>query len=204
VIMSKRILSAFRGNCKKNAHPLTSKSFLRSSVFKGYKYAFIGLAAGVFLMSAGSGCVGTKRMAVVDTAVTCSEALRYGLQNYSDSEVEIFLDEGEANGDMDGCWIPVITHSLDENRDIPKRHLVQAVKVFNKRRYEDVFHKAMYRYFAALSKQPNTYGPVDRQVLEEYCSYLINRVASSRNENLNNAKLLCKRLDRDLYARLFK
>jgi hypothetical protein len=202
--MSKRIFNAFRYHCKNKAQPLTSKSFLRSSVFKGYTYAFIGLAAVVFLVSAGSGCVGTKRAAVVDTAVTCSEALRYGLQNYPDTEIEMFLDKAEANGDMEGCWIPVITRSLDENRDIPKRHLVTAVKVFNKRRYEAVFHKAIYRYFAALSKQPDTYGSVERQILEDYCSYLINRAASRRNENLNNAKLLCKRLDRDLYTRLFE
>ena len=162
------------------------------------------IASGIILLTGALGCFGQKRAAVVMPETTCSEALASGLQNYSDNEIAELLDESLVEKDVDGCWIPMMTYSLNENRDIPHRHLVEAVKVFNKRRYGNLFHKAMYRYFAALSENPDNYRPEDKRLLEEYLSYLINSAESSRDKHLRQAKLVSRKLDRNLYARLFE
>jgi len=168
------------------------------------KTVFIFLLMG-FVVTAGLfGCVSQKRMAVVKTEPTCAEALAEGIQGLSDYEVSQILDSALASKDTDGCWIPIMKQSLSENRDIPHRHIVEAVKTFNKHRYEGFFHKAVHRYFANLAKNPEKYRPEDQRFLETYCSFLINNAENSRDKHLRQAKLFCRSLDQNLYARLFK
>ena len=150
-----------------------------------------------------SGCFGAKRVVVMHQP-TCSQALIVGLHHYSDEEISTLLDKAVAENDTQGCFIPLITHSLNENRHIDRRHLTEAVKIFNQRRYNTLFHKAMYRYFAELAKYPESYRPQDRTLLETYLSHLINTAENSADEQLAQAKLLCRTLDSHLYARLFE
>ena len=108
------------------------------------------------------------------TGPTCEEALSTGLQGFSDNELAMFLDNSLAEDRKSECWIPIMETSLNENREIPHRHLAEAVKTFNKRRYEALFHKAVYRYLSDVAKGKAAYRPEDRLLLENYCSFLIN------------------------------
>ena len=164
----------------------------------------IFLSIGIFLISGVFGCVGQKRMSVIKPEPTCAEALAAGIKAYSDYEIAQLLDSALENKDMDGCWIPLVKQCLDDKREIPARHLVEAVKTLNTNRHEDYFHKAVYRYFAGLAENPEKYRPEDRRFLETYLSFLINTAESNRDKHLGQAKLLCQKLDRNLYARLFE
>lgn len=159
-----------------------------------------GLVIGILL----AGCVSAKKVAVIPPQPVCSEAAAGDLSDLTDSELIGLLDGAVDGSGLDDCWIPLMQASLDENREIPQAHLVKAVKTFNKRQYEPYFHKALYRYFKAITDNPGVYRPEDRKLLETYCSYLINSAESSRDRNLRQAKLLCRKLDGNLYARLFE
>ena len=151
-----------------------------------------------------AGCVTQKKATVVLAKPTCEEALSGRLRILSDSEVGDLLDKALREDRIDGCWIPLMEISLTENRGIPRKHLVKAVKVFNKHSYEALFHMAVHRYFADIAKGASRYREEDRKLLGAYCSYLINSVVSAEDQNLKQAKLLCRKIDRDLYARLFE
>jgi len=126
------------------------------------------------LMIGVSGCVWDRKAVVVGAAPTCEEALSTGLQGFSDDELALFLDSSLAEDRKSECWIPIMETSLNEHREIPHRHLAEAVKTFNMRRYETLFHKAVYRYLADAARGKAAYTPEDRLLLEDYCSFLIN------------------------------
>jgi len=162
------------------------------------------LIAAIFLsMLILGGCTSSRNAVVIGSGPTCEEALSTGLQGYSDGEVAGILDNALAEGRVPECWMPGMEFCLNENRDIPHRHLAEAVKVFNRRRYEPLFHKAVYRYLAEIEKGNAPYRPEDRLLLESYCRVIINRAHSLRDKNLGQAQLLCRRLDEGLYERFF-
>jgi len=164
----------------------------------------ISLAVVLISTAAFIGCAGTKRVAVVKPQPSCSEAVRSDLQSISDNELVLLLNESQSEGGQDDCWIALVKLGLDNNRDIPRTHLAEAVKIFNQREHEAHFHKAVYRYLADLSKNPSKFRAEDQRLLQAYCSYLINSVQSQQDPNLQQVKLICKRLDQSLYARLFE
>ena len=127
-----------------------------------------------------------------------------GIGGFSDNELAELLDKALEEGRVDECWMPLMREALSAKRDIPHRHLAKAVKVFNRRRHETLFHIAVYRYLADLAGGRGEYRAQDRRLLETYSSYLINNAGSSSDENLRQAMLLCRKLDRDLYAQLFE
>lgn len=151
-----------------------------------------------------SGCGTSKKAVVVGPDPTCQEALSTGLNSFSEHELARLLDQGLADDQKDSCWIPLMKICLNENRDVPHRHLAEAVKTFNKRRYEALFHRAVYRYLANLAKGKAPYRPEDRLLLENYCSFLINHAESQHDPNLGQVQVLCHRLDPGLYRKFFQ
>jgi len=164
----------------------------------------INLAVVLILTATFFGCTGLRKAAVIMPQPTCAEAVGSGIRNTSDNDLTALLDESQGEDRRDSCWVPLVKLGLDDKRDIPRAHLAKAIKVFNKREHEAYFHKAVYRYFADLSKNRSGFRPEDRRLLQAYSSYLINSVRSQEDPNLKQAKLLCKRLDRNLYAKLFE
>ncbi len=152
-----------------------------------------------------TGCAQSRKAVpvIAQSACTCEEVETSGIRGFSDHEVAELLDQALAD-ERNDCWMPVMEQCLNQSRDISQRHLAKAVHVFNKRHQEDLFHKAVLRYFTNLAKGQNSYGPQDRLLLETYCSYLINNATTRHDSNLQQASLLCHRLDQDLYGRLFQ
>ena len=158
----------------------------------------------ILLMIGVSGCIWGQKAVVVGAGPTCEEALSTGLQGFSDDELAGFLDSSLAEDRKSDCWIPIMKASLNENREIPHPHLAEAVKTFNKRRYEELFHKAVYRYLSDVTRGKAAYSPEDRLLLENYCSFLINSAGSAHDKNLGQAQVLCRKLDAGLYSRFFE
>ena len=171
---------------------------IRKTITNGLLITLLLLAAGV------SGCATHHHTSVVSPAPTCEEALVNGLNKLSDDELAMLLDDSLAESRKSECWIPIMEACLSEHRAVPHRHLAEAVDVFNKRRYEPLFHKAVYRYLSDVAKGNAAYGPADRLLLETYCSFLINSAGSADDQNLRQAQMLCRRLDRNLYVRFFQ
>ena len=94
--------------------------------------------------------------------------------------------------------------SLDDSRDIPHRHLRQAVKTFNQQQHAEYFHTAVYRYFRDLSRGQGSYRAVDRELLRTYCAMLVHDSYSRHDRKLAHAMELCQRLDPELYGKMFR
>ena len=169
-----------------------------------YKSIIVLMCLGLLAASGIVGCTYSKRAAIILPEPTCSEAASKGIHHLSNNELVRLLNRSENDESLSGCWIPLMKAGLDANRDLPGHHLKKAIKVFNQRRYETYFHKAIYRYYADLINRPDRYDENNRALLESYFSYLINTAESSRDEHLVHAKLICRKLDGNLYARLFK
>jgi hypothetical protein len=170
------------------------------------KSILILICLGLFTVSGIVGCTYSKRAAIILPEPTCSEAASKGIHRLSDNELVRLLDRSVSVNDesRNECWVPLMKAGLDANRDLPGHHLKKAIKDFNQRRYEIYFHKAIYRYYAGLINRPDRYDEDNKVLLESYCSYLINTAESSRDEHLVHAKLICRKLDGILYARLFQ
>jgi len=151
-----------------------------------------------------SGCTLGQKAIVVGPGPTCQDVLSTGLHGFSDYEVARLLDRGLKNDLKSECWIPIIKICLDENREIPRVHLAEAVKTFNRRRYENLFHKSVYRYLADAAKGKAQYRDEDHFLLESYCSFLINSANNINDKNLGQAQVLCRKLDPDLYSKFFR
>jgi hypothetical protein len=171
---------------------------IRKTITSGLLIILLLLAAGV------SGCATHDQRIVVTPAPTCEEAVANGLNGFSDHELALLLDDSLAESRKSQCWIPIMEMCLEQHRAVPHRHLAEAVAVFNKRRYEPLFHKAVYRYLSDVAKGKAAYGPKDRLLLETYCSFLINSAGTADDRNLRQTQMLCRRLDQNLYARFFQ
>ena len=162
------------------------------------------LSAGLLIGMLIVGCTSTKKVTADHPQHICSEFTVAGLSSLSDSELSELLSSTDDGIGLDNCWIALVKASLDEGRDIPRKHLVKAVRIFNKRQHEQYFHKTLYRYFTVIAENPGSYRPEDRKLLDSYCSYLINSAESNRDRRLRHVKLFCQKLDRNLYARFFE
>ena len=162
----------------------------------------VGILAISVLMT---GCA--SRNAMIIAPPTCQEALGDRYDDYTDYEIARLLDEALADDCRDclyDCWIPLMQRSLDDSRDIPHRHLLKAVKIFNQQQYTVYFHTAVYRYFRDLSRGVGSYRSVDRELLRTYCAMLVNDSYSRHDRKLAQAMELCHRLDPELYGKMFK
>ncbi len=160
----------------------------------------LGLCLGLMLL----GCAGGKKAVVVAPSPTCEEVVARGIGGYSDRELKSILDDAAENERWEACWLPVMEACLDERREIPQAHLSRAVHMFNKRRFEARFHQAVYRHLSNAARGEARYGEEDRVLLKSYCSFVIQEAETKRDERLAQAELLCRRLDPELYTRLFQ
>ena len=136
--------------------------------------------------------------------LTCREALATSTGETSNKELVHFLAESVGADQQGECWRPLMKKMLDERQDIPLDHLKKAVKAFNHQQDQEIFHKAIYRYLAEIAKGNAPYRPADRMLLESYASYTIQNAAISDDKNLEQARILCQRLDRNLYSKFFE
>lgn len=157
----------------------------------------------LFMLVSG-GCMFNRNAVVVGTGPTCEEALSTGLQGFSDDELAGFLDSSLTEDRKSACWIPIMATCLNENREIPHQHLTEAVRTFNQRRYEALFHKAVYRYLVDITKGRAPYRPEDRSLLEDYCRVVINNARSANDKNLTQVQMVCRKLDLGLYQKFFQ
>jgi len=171
---------------------------MRKKMMKG-----LFVAALLFMMGF-SGCIWGQKAVVVGTGPTCEETLSTGVNGFSDYEVAALLDKALADDRKAECWTPIMEICLNENREVPRRHLAEAVKTFNKRRYEALFHKAVYRYLAEVTRGKADYRPEDRLLLEDYCRFVINNAGSAHDKNLGQAQVMCRKLDPGLYRQFFE
>jgi hypothetical protein len=161
------------------------------------------MSAGLLSVMLLASCTSTKKVTAVGPQQICSEITTERLSSMTDSELSGLLDDTDDGNGLDDCWILLVKTSLDDGRYIPRKHLVKAVRIFNKRQHEQYFHKTLYRYFTVIAENPGSYRPEDRKLLYSYCSYLINNAESSRDKYLRLTKQFCRKLDRNLYTRLF-
>ena len=162
----------------------------------------------LFYLSLNIGCTQSRARVPVNSqhgqVLTCEDVQTSGVHGLSDRETALLLDQALESDRLADCWIPVMERCLNEDKDIPHEHLAKAIHVFNKRQYQDLFNKAVFRYFSSLANGEDSYGSEDQLLMETFCSYLINNATTRQDQNLKQASLLCHRLDPDLYGRLFR
>jgi hypothetical protein len=150
-----------------------------------------------------SGCSPSPRTLVfVPAVVSCQEAIDSNLRTISDTRLAELLDDGLVDGDLDACWNPLMKMALEQQRDLPRRHLAEAVAAFNQRRHAELFHTAVSRYLSSLPH--GEYHQEDRRLLEAYARYAIDHATSRSDGRLRDVRLLCAQLDVVLYNRIFE
>jgi hypothetical protein len=168
------------------------------------KRVFLGLIGIIGLALSMTAC-SSQRAEIIPP--TCQEAVGDRYYNLTDYEVARLLDENlvqDCNECLESCWMPLMQRALDDNRAIPHRHILKAVKVFNQKQYDKYFHVALYRYFRDLSQGRGQYRAVDRELLRSYCSKLVQNSYTQQDEKLSQTMELCRRLDPDLYGKMFR
>ncbi len=177
------------------------KPKLRAIISRKVFLSLIGIVGLAVLMTACS----AQRAEIIPP--TCQAALGNDYYDLTDYEVSRLLDENlvqDCDVCLQNCWIPLMERALDDNRAIPHRHLLKAVKVFNQKQYDKYFHLALYRYFRDLSQGRGQYRRVDRELLRSYCSMLVQESYTRQDEKLSQTMEICRRLDPDLYGKMFR
>ncbi len=177
------------------------KQRLKEIIGKRVFLSLIGIIGLMLMMTACS----SQRAEIIPP--TCREALGDGYYNLTDYEVTQLLDENlvtDCDSCLESCWLPLMERALTDNRAIPHRHIVKAVKVFNQKQYEKYFHLALYRYFSDLSRGQGQYRAVDRELLRNYCSQLVKESFTRQDKKLSQTMELCRRLDPELYSKMFR
>jgi hypothetical protein len=173
----------------------------RGKISRKVFLSLIGLIGMTLLMTA---CAGPQ---VAIVRPTCQEALGERYQDLTDYEIARLLDDNlieDCPSCLESCWIPLMEKALDDNRAIPHRHLLKAVKVFNQNQYDRYFHIALYRYFRDLSQGRGQYRAVDRELLRSYCSKLVQDSFTQQDKKLSQTMELCRRIDPELYRKMFQ
>jgi len=171
---------------------------------KNSKRVFLSLIGIIGLALSMTAC-SSQRAEIIPP--TCQEAVGDRYYNLTDYEVAQLLDENlvqDCDECLESCWLPLMQRALNDNRAIPHRHILKAVKIFNQEQYERYFHIALYRYFRDLSQGRGHYRAVDRELLRTYCSKLVRNSYTQQDEKLSQTMELCRRLDPDLYGKMFR
>jgi len=158
---------------------------------------------------AAAGCIGQKTAALPllepdPVFVECDQALAMDRQGVSDGNVYALLDHSWDQGRMDGCWEKLMDEVLKQGRNVPGRHLANAVHVFNRHQTLEMFHRAAFAYFTRLVKGEGVYGSAQQQLLARYMRVTIHQAQSKEDPDLARAMVVCSRLDPDMYHRFFK
>lgn len=154
---------------------------------------------GLYMALVISGCTSAQPQLA---RMTCLEAKQDNYTTVTDLHLNRLLDESVNDADLYECWQPAIKAALQQDRRIEKRHLIKAVERFNQRCEEVDFHRAVSQYFALIT--PHEYRGEDRQLLAAYARFLINQATRSTDVHLKEVKLLCARLDDELYNKFFE
>lgn len=154
------------------------------------------------------GCVGSKTtvemMPAPESAPVCSEILTGGLEGVSDHDLAQALDSASGGMEMDRCWKPVMKRALMQNREIPMRHLAKAVHVFNRNGTREYFSAAVYQYLRGVVNGKGVYRAAEQHLLEEYLRFSIKNARTRHDPALEKARLVCSRLDPQMYDRFFR
>ncbi|MBN2705707.1 MAG: hypothetical protein JXR89_04615 [Deltaproteobacteria bacterium] len=173
---------------------------------KRYRNGLILMVGGIFLWIMGlTGCASHDSATL--SHPSCKVALGDNYHRLTDFEIVRLLDEAlleECNECLYNCWIPLMKKALQEGRDLPRKHLLQAVKVFNQKQHDKFFHLAAYSYFDNLVRSRETYREIDRKFLRAYCTTLVNHSRTRDDRQLVKAMELCRRLDQELYRKIFQ
>lgn len=138
----------------------------------------------------------------VKPPITCQQAQYNDYATVSDQQLVQFLDQSIGAENINQCWQPTLSAALQQQRNIPRQHLVHALKMFNHRRDSELFHLAVRQYLTTLSAID--YHHEQRQLLVAYSRYLIEHVSSNADPRLGEVKVLCAELDQGLYRKLFE
>lgn len=134
--------------------------------------------------------------------LSCEEQLE--LSELKKEVIAGLLDSAEQDKEFDTCWIPLVKNCLDTNKEIPHRHVLLAVKMFNQYKHEAYFQKATVRYFRDLIFDEMEYREQDKLYLTAYIRYILKICSNKDCPPLKTARQICKRLDPDLFAKFFE
>jgi len=160
----------------------------------------------VALLFFAQGCLGKKEtvqlMPAPEKPVSCSQALAMGPDKISNKDLGLILDRALIENDK-SCWKSLVKKSLDQDLYIPMRHLAKAIHAFNANESEDEFSLAIHRYFLEITRGKRAYQKKDQSLMKAYVSFEIKRAKTKNDDRLKKAKLVCKRLDNELYRKFF-
>jgi hypothetical protein len=152
------------------------------------------------------GCIAKKEtvklMEVPVKKVSCNQALSDGVKNLSKEDLDLALDRALFNNELT-CWKDLMTELLMQERSVSMKHLAKAVHVFNKNESENEFSLAVYQYFLGIIKGKGRYLAKEQNLMKSYVSFEIRNARAKSDTRLKRAKLVCKRLDKQLYEKFF-
>ena len=167
----------------------------------------IVLLLGVLLFFA-QGCLGKKErvelMPQIEEPVACSDMLLMDADSMPYNDLILALDNSVAGSGFYDCWKPLMKKALNNGRHIPIGHLARAVHVFNRNDSKNEFSLAAYLYFKEIINGNGSYRDKEKELLVQYLSFTINNARSQQDKNLEKAKLVCSRLDPELYGKFFR
>lgn len=165
------------------------------------------LVLGLVLVIA-QGCVGKNErvelMPEIEEPVGCSDMLLMDAASIPYNDFILALDNSVEGSGFYDCWKPLMKKALKDGMHIPVNHLAKAVHVFNRNDSKDEFSLAVYLYFKEIINGKGSYHDKQRKLLAQYLSFTINNAQSKQNKNLEKAKLVCSRLDPELYRKFFR
>ncbi len=162
----------------------------------------------LFLLFAVQGCIAKKETVTflpeIEEPIACSEMLSMDVGSIPSDDFGRALNRSHSGAEFDRCWKPLMERALKAGRHIPIKHLARAVHVFNRNDSQDQFSLAVYMYFKEIIKGNGVYKEVDKKLLEGYLRFIINNAKSKQDEKLKKARLICSRLDSELYGKFFR
>jgi hypothetical protein len=167
----------------------------------------IVLLLGLLLFIA-QGCLGKKErvelMPQIEEPVACSDMLLMDADSMPYNDLILALNNSVAGSGFYDCWKPLMKKALKNGRHIPIDHLARAVHVFNRNDSKDEFSLVVYLYFKEIINGNGLYQDKEKKLLKQYLSFTINNAKSQQDSNLEKAKLVCSRLDPELYGKFFR
>ncbi len=167
----------------------------------------IALFLGLLLFIA-HGCMGKKQtvelMPPIKEPVACSNMLLMDTASIPYNDFILTLDNSVAGSGFYECWKPLMKKALKGGKHIPINHLAKAVHVFNRNDSKDEFSLAVYLYFKEIINGNGEYRDKEKKLLKQYLSFAIKNAQSKQDKKLERAKLVCSRLDPELYGKFFR
>lgn len=154
------------------------------------------------------GCIGSQpTVELLETPkepLTCRQILSMASEEVPDDDFILALERSKSGEQFESCWKPLMEKSLGENRAVPMNHLARAVHTFNKNETKGVFSEAVYQYLKGVLNGKRTYRAAQQKLMVEYLRFAIKEARSKHDSQLEKARLVCSRLDPDLYEKFFR